>query len=148
MGWVEALSGKIVGVDTAPFIYYMEDSPVYADMLEPVFQAATRGDISLVTSTLTLLEVLVLPIRKEDTDLAQQYRDILFKFQGLACRPITRKTLEAAARLRAFHTIRTPDSIQMATAINAGASFFLTNDIKLPSLPNLLLDKLRTEPSS
>ena len=44
---------------------------------------------------------------------------------------------EEAARLRAFHNIRTPDSIQMATAIFGGASFFLTNDTRLPSLPNL-----------
>jgi hypothetical protein len=55
---------------------------------------------------------------------------------------------EEAARLRAFHNIRTPDSIQMATAIIGKASFFLTNDIRLPSLPNLkilLLDDLKQE---
>jgi hypothetical protein len=44
---------------------------------------------------------------------------------------------EEAARLRAFHNIRTPDPILMATAILGGASFFLTNDTHLPSLPNL-----------
>ncbi len=54
----------------------------------------------------------------------------------------------AAARLRAFHKIRTPDSIQMATAIIGKASFFLTNDIRLPSLPNLktlVLNDLKLE---
>jgi len=44
--------------------------------------------------------------------------------------------------------IRTPDSIQMATAIKTGASFFLTNDVRLPSLPNLktlVLDDLKKD---
>ena len=54
----------------------------------------------------------------------------------------------AAARLRAFHNIRTPDSIQMATVITMEAAFFLTNDKRLPSLPNLkilMLDDLLKE---
>jgi hypothetical protein len=39
--------------------------------------------------------------------------------------------------LRAFHNIRTPDAIQMATAIKSAAPFFLTNDIHLPSSSKL-----------
>ena len=55
---------------------------------------------------------------------------------------------EEAARLRAAHKIRTPDSIQLATAINGGASFFLTNDDRLPELPGLtmlVMDELKRE---
>lgn len=47
-----------------------------------------------------------------------------------------------------FIKIRTPDSIQMATAIHEGASYFLTNDLALLSLPNLkviTLDALRND---
>jgi predicted nucleic acid-binding protein len=44
---------------------------------------------------------------------------------------------ENAAKLRADYNLRTPDAIQMATAIYGGASFLLTNDIRLPSLPGL-----------
>jgi predicted nucleic acid-binding protein len=151
MGWIEALHGKTVGVDTAPIIYYMEDRPVYADMLHPFFQAAMKGDIKIVTSFITLLEVLVVPIRNGDMDLAQKYREILLYTGGLVTYAITREIIEEAARLRAFSNVRTPDSLQMATAINAAASFFLTNDIRLPSLPNLsllILDKLRTGPQN
>jgi predicted nucleic acid-binding protein len=53
---------------------------------------------------------------------------------------------EEAAQLRATYNLQTPDSIQMATAISAGASLFLTNDARLPSLPGLevlLLEELR-----
>jgi predicted nucleic acid-binding protein len=151
MGWVEMLHGKLVGLDTAPIIYYMEEKPVYVDMLDPFFQAITRGDISVVTSLLTLLEVLVLPVRNGDKVLEQKYRKILFNIKGLQTLAISPDIIEEATRLRAFHNVRTPDSIQMATAITAKASFFLTNDIKLPSLPSLsllALDKLRAEPYS
>lgn len=52
---------------------------------------------------------------------------------------------EEAARLRARHNLRTPDAIQLATAIRSGASSFLTNDRHLPKLAPLnllLLDQL------
>jgi predicted nucleic acid-binding protein len=44
---------------------------------------------------------------------------------------------EEAARLRANYSLRTPDAIQLATAVRSGASSFLTNDSKLPSLTSL-----------
>lgn len=53
---------------------------------------------------------------------------------------------EIAAQLRAVHNLRSLDAIQMAAAIREGASFFLTNDVRLPSLPGLtvlVLEELR-----
>jgi predicted nucleic acid-binding protein len=95
---------------------------------------------------LTLLEVLVVPLRKQDEQLAQAYRTGLFKTKGLTTIEISQKILELAAQVRATHSgIRTPDAIQLATAIEAKASFFLTNDAKLigfPGIQVLLLDQL------
>jgi predicted nucleic acid-binding protein len=44
---------------------------------------------------------------------------------------------DEAAQLRARHGLRTPDAIQLATAIRSGASSFLTNDSRLPILAPL-----------
>jgi predicted nucleic acid-binding protein len=66
--------------------------------------------------------------------------------EGLTTLSLTPEIAERAARLRAEHNLRTPDAIQMATALYAGASFFLTNDADLPDLANLklsVLDSLR-----
>lgn len=96
---------------------------------------------------ITLLEVLVHPFRRGDTKLAEQYRDILLNAKGLTTILLSQGIAEEAARLRAAHNIRTPDAIQMATAIYEGASFFLTNDASLPSLPRLkmlVLDELES----
>ncbi|MDZ8262049.1 type II toxin-antitoxin system VapC family toxin [Nostoc sp. ChiQUE01b] len=81
--------------------------------------------------------ILVYPLRQENTALAQQYREILFNSQGLTTIELFPDIAENAAQLRADYNLRTPDAIQMATVIRGGASFLLTNDARLPSLPGL-----------
>jgi predicted nucleic acid-binding protein len=44
---------------------------------------------------------------------------------------------EEAARLRALHNLRTPDAIQVASAIRSGASWFITNDADLADLDGI-----------
>lgn len=148
MEWVTALQGRVVGLDTAPLIYFIEENPTYLETIRPFFVAMDRGEFRVVTSTVTLLEVLVHPFRRGEKELAQQYRDILLGAEGLITISLSQDIAEVAARLRASHNIRTPDAIQMATALRAGASHFLTNDVRLPSLPELkvlVLDELKAE---
>ncbi len=66
--------------------------------------------------------------------------------ESLTVVELTPDIAETAAQLRASYNLRSPDSIQMATPIRENASFFLTNDARLPSLPGLtvlVLDNLR-----
>ena len=70
----------------------------------------------------------------------RRYREILLNAENLTTALLSHEIAEEAARLRAEYNIRTPDAIQMATAIHEGASFFLTNDARLPSLPTLFLN--------
>jgi len=137
MEWLNELQGKIIGLDTAPLIYFMEENPSYLEVTDVFFTAMYRGEFSVVTSVLTISEVLVYPLRAGNTILAQQYRDILFNSQGLTTIEVLPDIAENAAKLRADYNLRTPDAIQMATAIYGNASFLLTNDIRLPSLPGL-----------
>lgn len=146
MGWIEDLHGKVIGLDTAPFIYYIELYTGYADLLFPFFDAIERGDSKVVTSAVTLVEALVLPLRNGDTKLAEQYREILFDTNNLDTFPLLREIAEEAAQLRALHKFHTPDAIQIATAINASASVFLTNDRQLQkasAIQVLVLDDLK-----
>lgn len=146
MEWLAQLQGQVVGLDTAPLIYFIEENPTYLEMTDAFFEAMVRGEFRVVTSVITLLEVLVYPLRRGNTILAQQYRDILFNEEGLTTIEVSVVIAEEAAQLRATYNLRTPDAIQMATAIDQGASFFLTNDARLPSLPRLavlVLEELR-----
>jgi predicted nucleic acid-binding protein len=145
MEWVRELRGTVVGLDTAPLIYFMEDHAKYRPVLVPFFEALDVGEFSAVTSVLTLCEVLTQPFRKGALELAEDYRRILLRAAHLTTLNVTPEIAEAAARLRADHNLRTPDAVQIATAIREGASSFVTNDTDLPSLPDLrmiVLDNL------
>ncbi len=137
MAWVDSLRGKVIGLDTTPFIYFIEKHPLYVDTIRPLFVSVGKGECFVVTSTLTLLETLVIPLRHGDKYIAGKYRNILLKTKGLKTVSISNEIAEEAARIRAKYSIHTADSIQMATAIKEGAALFLTNDLALPSFPKL-----------
>ena len=136
MEWIAQLQGRIVGLDTAPLIYFLEENPTYLEITDAFFEAMFRGEFRVITSVVTIPEVLVYPLRQGNITLAQQYRDILFNSQVTTIEVVL-DIAETAAQLRADYNLKTPDAIQMATSINEGASFFLTNDGRLPSLPVL-----------
>lgn len=137
MAWVDSLRGQIVGLDTSPFIYFIEKHPDYVNIIRPFFKAVKDGKCEVVTSSITLLETLVHPLRQGDKYYVEKYRAILLRTKGLKTVPVSTEIAEEAARLRAKHNVQFADAIEMATAIKGGASFFLTNDLALPSLPNL-----------
>jgi predicted nucleic acid-binding protein len=149
VGWIAGVRGNLVAVDAAPLIYFAEEHPHYLPIVEPFFEALDRGELQAVTSTVALLEVLVLPLRQGDTHLAQAYRTILLNSRSLTSVPVSAAIAEQAAQLRAQFTIRTPDAIHVATALYAGAPVFLTNDTRLPVIPGitiLALDDLAVQP--
>lgn len=132
MGWLDDLLGQTIALDTAPLIYYIEENPEYVSRVDPFFAAVGRGDIRLIASTLTLLEVLVHPLREGDEALAHQYNDILVTSPYITTIPVTAVTSQVAAEIRATHGLKTPDAIHLATAINHGADALLTNDRGFP----------------
>jgi predicted nucleic acid-binding protein len=74
----------------------------------------------------------------------RQSWDILLNSQ-ISVVSLTADIASQAAKLRATHGIRTPDAIQLATAINEGASTFVTNDFGLSSVMSIdviVLDEL------
>lgn len=77
------------------------------------------------------------PLRDGDAWLTEQYREILLNAEGLTMVDVSAAIAEKAARLRSQYSLRTPDAIQIATALHTGASALLTNDIRWPALPDL-----------
>jgi predicted nucleic acid-binding protein len=118
-----------VALDTAALIYYVETHSTYCSLVEPVIKAIDRAEVIGITSTVTLLEVLVLPLREEDFSLAREYRSILLH-SNLRLISLTHDIAEKAAEIRARHNLRTPDSVQVATAILNSADLLIANDKK------------------
>lgn len=140
---IDELPAGPVAIDTAIVIYFAERSERYIEAVRPLFEAADRGDVGLVTSGVTLLEVLVVPYRVGDSALARRYEALLTRSRGLTLVDLDRPILRAAAHLRATHGVRTPDALQLAAALSGRCGAFLTNDRRLPSLPNLPVFQLR-----
>jgi predicted nucleic acid-binding protein len=134
VGWVKALVGKTVALDTAPLIYYVEENPAFFYRARPFFEALERTEVTAFTSTLTITELLVKPFQLGQTDKAQFFREILAKYVEIA--PVTYEIAELAAQPRADHNFRAPDAIQIATAINHQADAFLTNDVSASPASN------------
>ncbi len=131
MEWVERLHNKVVGLDSAPLIYFIEDHPVHAERLSAFFEDVARGCVQVVTSVVTLAEVLVRPLQERRMDLVERYKGILLGSKAFDVRPVSAQIAEQAAQLRATYGLRAPDAIQLATAMSAGATAFLTNDARL-----------------
>ncbi len=123
------IAGKLVAFDTAPLIYYLQENPQYMAVADEFFNAIDRGLARGTTSVLTLLEVLVVPLREGRHGLANQYRQLLMSAPGVTLHAIDEVICERAANLRAkYGWLRTPDALQVATAIEHGADVMVTND--------------------
>ncbi len=116
------VTGKFVAFDSAPLICYLEQHTQYGPLTEDLFGAVDGGDSLAMTSVITLLEVLVRPIRSGLIELTHQYREVLGASKGVSLFPVVTEICERSARLRARYAwIRTPDAIQVATALHHGA---------------------------
>lgn len=72
----------------------------------------------------------------------------LLNARNLRTVPLSPAIAAETARIRAAYQLKTPDAVQLATAKEAGATAFLTNDAALAAIPELrliVLDHLRRE---
>jgi predicted nucleic acid-binding protein len=122
-----------VALDASIFIYFIEEHPRFLPVVEPVFSSIAEGSLAAVTSSLTLLEVLVHPLRANLPTLADEYEQILTQSAGVKLIPLDQRLLRVAAHLRAATRLKTPDAIHLASALKAGCTAFLTNDDRIPA---------------
>ena len=117
--------------DTNLFIYLFEDYGELSGKVQALRKRMLdRGD-QLLTSTLTLGELLVKPMENGAADLCQRYEQALNASAVLI--PFDTRAAVQYARLRCDRSIRPPDAIQLACASAARVDLFITNDERLHS---------------
>jgi len=115
--------------DTNLFIYLIEDfGALSARVVALRTRMLERGD-QLLTSALTLGEVLVKPMEAGREDLQHTYEESLRAAAVIL--PFDEGAAAAYARIRKDRAIRPPDAIQLACASHAGVDLFITNDDRL-----------------
>jgi predicted nucleic acid-binding protein len=142
VGLIEDLGRGPVGVDTSAFIYFIEEHKKFLPVVLPLFREADEGKRDIVTSALTLLEVLVVPYRAGNRSLAERYEALLTRGRGVRLLDLSHDHLRAAAQLRAATGVKVPDALQLVAAIGAGCATFVTNDRRVPSIPGLRVVEL------
>lgn len=134
---------KVVYLDTAPLIYFLEDNLNYSAKLSAFFRANDDSKFKIITSTITLMEVMVVPIRHNRTDIADAYKSILSNSNGIDLINVDEFVAEEAARIRAkYNKIKPGDSIHLATAIAFNADYFFTNDRDFDKVTEIKIVKL------
>jgi len=123
---------EVIAIDTNCFIYYLGGGPMSTELKEDVFLPLEQGRFRAVTSVLTVAEILVRPKSLGLWDVCEEYTLLLSSYPNLEIVPFTLKTALRCAEVRAKHKIRTPDALQIATALEKKATAFLTNDNGLP----------------
>ena len=134
----------LIYIDASGLIYSMERVEPYRTLLEPMWQEAQDGNITIVSSPLIVIEALVKPLRDGNTEIESQYRE-LFASNAVRLLDASYQVFEDAASIRAETGLKTPDAIHAATAIRAECTLFVTNDTdfrRVQELPIIVLDDL------
>lgn len=132
--------------DSDVLIYAAMPDNALGARIRELFAKTAHGRVG-VGSVLLLPEVLSKPARTGDADEVEALRQFLGR---LDLRPTSRASATLAAALGARYALRAADSVHLATAIEAGATRFVTNnrrdfdrrieeiEIVFPDSPDLL----------
>jgi len=132
-----------IALDTSIFIYQLQANPRYIDLTHHVFSWLERSSASAITSTITMTELLVQPFRGSDERLSNSFLSLIPPFPNLNWIAPDLEIAFLAAQIRARSGLRTPDALQAATAMHAGATTILANDPvfrRVSGLEALILD--------
>ena len=136
---------EIIFVDTAPFIYFFENNELYADKMEKLFQTVENRNIQMVTSLITYTEIITKPMKDGKSKLMEKYRAYFTGSKNLSLLPFTIQCAEETARVRCKYNLKTPDAMQVASAISCGADCIITNDAswnRIKEIPIFYLEDL------
>lgn len=119
--------------DANVFIRLVEGNDPVSDQLGRLLAyALVEGHVSIHSSALTLAETLVHPLRKNDRELLDTYRDFFDPNGSLEIAEVDRSILEEAAKIRSqLEALKLPDAIHIATARKLDCTHFVTGDKRL-----------------
>lgn len=127
---IETITKKVY-FDTNVLIYLIENHPDYHDKIVSLIAELDELDCTVITSELTLAECLVKPFAEDDEQSQAVYKDSIKNSDFLKVKPVSKKILIEAARLRSVFKNKLPDSIHLATALESGCDVFVGNDKKI-----------------
>ena len=115
--------------DTNLFIYLLEDKGELTERVVTLRERMIERQDELLTSALTLGEILVKPLEAGNQQLMRRYERSITA--SAAVLPFDQAAAAAFAAVRQDRSIKPADAIQLACASVAGVDMFITNDQRL-----------------
>ena len=116
---------KRVFIDTAPLIYFLENSPLYMESMGKFFTRCIKEHIQIVTSTLTIEEYLVLPFSNGKMEYMDNFKKFIH-YMNIEVVDIDSTIAEHGAKIRGqYKNFKAMDALQIATAIVKNVICFL-----------------------
>jgi predicted nucleic acid-binding protein len=119
--------------DSNLFIYWLEDKGELSEKVARLIERMLVRRDQIVTSTLTVGEVLAKPLELGMHAVANRYERLLSD-PAIVVVPFDQACAVRFARLRARFRVKAPDAIQLACAAQAHCTLFLTHDKPLAGL--------------
>jgi len=120
-------------LDSMQWIYFFEQNPLFLAQTRSLMQRAEASRSILLSSNLSLAELLVVPKRNGDIFTVTKYRRF-FLSSAVSLIPFTTDAAERFADIRASTRAKPADSLHLALAASAGTDYFVTTDTKLHGL--------------
>jgi predicted nucleic acid-binding protein len=118
--------------DTNIFIYFFEDYGEAGKSARALRERMLmRGD-QLITSTMTVGEILVKPRQQQDLDLCREYERAITSTALVL--PFDLNAARRFSVLRLNRLLNPPDAIQLSCAATVDTDLFITNDSRLSGL--------------
>jgi predicted nucleic acid-binding protein len=127
------MCNKKAFLDTNLFIYLIEENELYLKKVHNLLQFLEENHYEVITSTLTLGEILTKPYKDKRFDLVDTYKEF---FSDIELIELNSEIASLFAEIRATYNIKTPDAVQLASAIYAKADLFISNDDRLSRFKN------------
>ena len=125
---IDLKAGDIIFLDTAPFIYFFERHSDYFPVVEALFAQLYETGAQAITSIISYIELTTHPARLGKKQLVRKYRDYLTNSENISLFPLDMNIADHIVELRAQYHFKTPDAIQIGTAVACGADYIITND--------------------
>jgi len=128
-------------IDSVILIYYYDHVGSFQARAIQWLSAVMAAGDQIAISDLVRMECRVGPLRSGDGPRLAIF-DGFFARPDVRVVPITPAVFDRAASIRAQYRFKTPDSIHLAAAVEAGCDRFLTHDNRLGQYPGIVVEVL------
>lgn len=132
--------GQKIYLDTNLYIAFFEGRVDVSEKVEKLILASIEKETFIIASPLIITELLVAPLRENETELSDVYKNLRNYIKNMVFVDFSLKISEIAARLRAKYDLATPDCIHLATAIEGGAKIFYTADKRIKKVNEIKVE--------